>query len=205
MGPLGRVVGTLQVRGRFISPDEAVGTQRARFSVIQSNQSVTQWDSGAVPFRVNAPGLGLGSGLPRPRARFGGYTTQRSITGPMVNLPVLLRISADGRHVSSMQFRFHAMCPGDPGLKYAFANSYMRAPSTPIRNRRFSRHQVVTGRSPFGRRVVRYVEDVKGIFAPRIVTGTIRVTAQAIGPDGAVTDSCSVAFGWHATRRRQPG
>ncbi len=101
-GDLASQQGTWQFGGRFRGTDLARGTVRFRFTLRLSDGRSFQCDSGVVRWTVRDPLRAPGSGALR---RSGAYVGHSAKPAPLPRFaPLLLRVSRDGRRVTTVAF-----------------------------------------------------------------------------------------------------
>jgi hypothetical protein len=179
--------GRFEFRGRFTGAGSAVGTGRVRFTFRpEPNGSAYACDTGAVSWQVRTSVRRFGRPQPRPGRVYFGNTSQR--------LPILLRVSRDGRFVSQQAGLWNAACKlNKTGLGRGTASPPVR-----IRKGRFSFTENYTER--YGEFVAHISSRHVGAFGATTVAGTwrVRVAVRRVS-DKKRTDSCdSGRVSWSA-------
>ena len=177
--------GTFTFEGRFAGTGSAVGTGQVVFTFKSGNSSY-RCDTGSVSWqaRTSVPRFGR----PRPLAgrTYYGNTTQR--------LPVVLRVSADGRSIVEQATLWNAKCKKNiAGLGRATSS-----PTFPIgADGTFSFTERYT--ESYGGFVAHITSSHEGRFGLSTAAGTWRVRVDVRNSGNKVADSCdSGAMRWAA-------
>lgn len=179
--------GRFEFRGRFKDAGSASGTGRVRFTFRPDpNSAAYSCDTGTVSWQTRTSMRNFGAPRPRPGRVYFGNTTQR--------LPVLLRVSPDGRFVSQQAVLWNAECKVNrTGLGRGTASPPVR-----IRNGRFAFTEKYTER--YGDFVANISSTHVGVFGATRVAGTWRVRVDVRrASNNKRADSCdSGRVSWSA-------
>lgn len=154
--------GRFEFRGRFKDAGSAIGTGRVRFTFRpDTNATSYSCDTGTVSWQTRTSLRNFGPPRPHRGRVYFGNTTQR--------LPVLLRVSRDGRFVSQQAVLWNAECKvNKTGLGRGTASPPVR-----IRHGRFTFNEKYTER--YGDFVAHISSTHVGVFGATRVAGTWRV------------------------------
>lgn len=169
--------GTFAFSGAFTGPGSAAGRGDVSFTFRNGNSSY-KCSTGAVHWQARTSLGRVGRARPLPGKPYFGNTSQR--------LPMVLRVSADGRSIAQQALLWNARCKRNAaGLGRATSS-----PSFPIRaGGRFSFTERYT--ESYGGLVAHITSTHEGRFGLSTAAGTWRVKVDVRNPStGKQADSC---------------
>ncbi len=184
-GPLDSAVavGPFTFQGAFTSPTSAAGTGNVHFTFTPGGGQSYSCDTGTVVWRVRADRPVSGPPRPHAGATYYGNTSQ--------NLPLVLRVSPDGRSVGQAALLWNAGCAK---AKSGLSTGTISPPSR-IAGGVFSTTQRYNDASISGR----VVSVDTGRFGATTAAGTWHVHVEVVGKGGRVADTCdSGQITWRA-------
>lgn len=185
--------GTIEYSGRFVSASQATGTVRLVWA-----EGATSCNSGTISWTANATSSAL-SGAAASSALYAGTTSQHSTRAP-VKMPLMVRVSADGKTAAATAYINVFCSTTDPKLNITSGGFYA-GPGLKIgSDGSFKEHSSFSDTS--GDKKIAFTSTFAGRFGGKAVTGTWRmdalVTAKATGKK---IDSCtSGTLTWSAGR-----
>ena len=184
--------GPVTYAGRFASPTKATGTIRLVWAE-GANDCRTDTISWAASTKSSSS-----SGAAAPSALYTGTTSQKSKLAP-VNLPLMVRVSADGKTAAATAY-LNTFCADAPALNIS-SGGFFAGPGMKI-GADSSFHELGRFYATVGTRKVAYTSTFTGRFGAGAVSGTwtmdALVTAKATGKKIASCTSGSLT--WRAVR-----